>query len=208
MTVRDDYPALTTLADACADRVDEACPEAVRAWREVARLRDDLIRSRLEAKRFMADCAAWMNGVADIVEPWGFDRQAACGPSDLLPGLTTLAERLRDCVEARRYLYEQVVELTAKPPAPGLRDGIRERPSTWPPDSGDTVESRNLPAAPPESGDDPAGSDGSTATRGPAVGTGESPVLARHRVIPQPGSNLCVCGEWFDAEVHQVGDEP
>lgn len=57
---------------------------------------------------------------------------------------------------------------------PGLRDGIRERPSTWPPDSGDPVESRNLPAAPPEVGDDPAGSDGSTATRAPAVGTGES----------------------------------
>ncbi len=28
-------------------------------------------------------------------------------------------------------------------------------------------------------------------------------MLARHRVIPQAGSNLCVCGEWFDAEVHQ-----
>lgn len=36
---------------------------------------------------------AWMNGVADVVEPLGYDRQAACGPADLLPGLLTLAER-------------------------------------------------------------------------------------------------------------------
>lgn len=232
MSVKDDYPAITILADACADKADDGVPEAVRAWREVARLRqwkDEVMavlaewdnvhyecagasahigRSkaenvRRELRRLRGQCEVWMNGVADIVEPWGYDRRAASGPADLLPGLTSLAERLRECVEARRYLYEQVVEITAKSPAPGLRDGIRERQSTWPPDSGDTVESRNLPSAPPEVGDHPASSDGSTATRGPAVGTGESPVLARHRVIPQAGSNLCVCGEWFDAEVHQ-----
>jgi hypothetical protein len=49
---------------------------------------------------------------------------------------------------------------------------------TWATDSGDPVESRNLPAAPPEVGDDPAGSDGSTATPTPAVGTGESATSA------------------------------
>ena len=78
---------------------------------------------------------------------------------------------------ALRYIGDAVVylaDIISSTSGPGLRDGIRERPSTWPSDSGDTVESRNLPAAPPEVGDDPAGSDGSTATRGPAVGTGES----------------------------------
>lgn len=66
-------------------------------------------------------CDAWMNGVADVVEPLGYDRQAACGPSDLLPGLTELrnhsmenARRLAECVEARSYLYEQVVDLSAR----------------------------------------------------------------------------------------------
>jgi hypothetical protein len=34
----------------------------------------------------------WMNAVADVVEPYGFDREAACGPADLLPGLRWLAE--------------------------------------------------------------------------------------------------------------------
>lgn len=59
--------------------------------------------------------AAWMNGVADVVEPLGYDRHAACGPADLLPGLTDLrvhdmemTRRLAECVEARRYLYERV----------------------------------------------------------------------------------------------------
>ena len=185
MTVQDDYPAITILADAVAGKADDSVPEAVRAWREVARLRQwkeeamvvlaewdkvhyevagasaHIGRSkaenvRRELLRLRGQCEVWMNGVADIVEPWGYDRRAASGPADLLPGLTSITERLRECVEARRYLYEQVVEITAKPPAPGLRDGIRERPSTWPPDSGDTVENRNLPAAPPEVGDDPA----------------------------------------------------
>jgi hypothetical protein len=41
-----------------------------------------------------AENAAWMNGVADVVEPFGFDRESACGPADLLPGLTTLVEQL------------------------------------------------------------------------------------------------------------------
>lgn len=61
-----------------------------------------------EVQHLRSQNAAWMNGVADIVEPWGYDRQAASGPADLLPGLTSIAERLRECVEARRYLYERV----------------------------------------------------------------------------------------------------
>lgn len=67
------------------------------------------------------ECDAWMNGVADVVEPLGYDRHAACGPSDLLPGLTDLrkhgmecARRLAECVEARSYLYEQVVEMSSR----------------------------------------------------------------------------------------------
>lgn len=43
--------------------------------------------------RLADECKAWMNGVADAVEPLGYDRVAACGPSDLLPGLTTLLEK-------------------------------------------------------------------------------------------------------------------
>lgn len=44
-----------------------------------------------EIDRLRAENAAWMNGVADAVEPLGFDRHAACGPADLLPGLGMLA---------------------------------------------------------------------------------------------------------------------
>jgi len=47
-----------------------------------------------------AERDAWMNGVADIVEPLGFDREAACGPADLLPGLRFLVEE-RDEARAR-----------------------------------------------------------------------------------------------------------
>lgn len=51
-----------------------------------------------ELLRLRRENAVWMNGVADAVEPLGFDREAACGPADLLPGLLLLAdqvERLR-----------------------------------------------------------------------------------------------------------------
>jgi len=41
-------------------------------------------------QRLRSENEAWMNGVADVVEPLGYDRHAACGPSDLLPGLTEL----------------------------------------------------------------------------------------------------------------------
>lgn len=45
-----------------------------------------------EIDRLRATCQAWMNGVADVVEPFGFDRHAASGPADLLPGLATLTD--------------------------------------------------------------------------------------------------------------------
>lgn len=106
--IRTDYPAITILADACVDKADDGVPEAVRAWREVGRLRHEVDCLREE-------CKAWMNGVADVVELLGYDRHAACGPADLLPGLTELREhgaemarRLRECVEARAYLNKRV----------------------------------------------------------------------------------------------------
>lgn len=53
----------------------------------------ELERLRQECVRLRQQCSAWMNGVADAVEPLGYDREAACGPADLLPGLVTLVER-------------------------------------------------------------------------------------------------------------------
>lgn len=47
-----------------------------------------------ELLRLRRENAVWMNGVADAVEPLGFDREAACGPADLLPGLLLLADQL------------------------------------------------------------------------------------------------------------------
>lgn len=143
VTIRDDYPAITILADATRDKADDSVPEAVRAWREVGRLRHEVERLRQwkaeatavldgwegvwmiagqpgrlgaskaqavahEVQRLRSACDAWMNGVADVVEGFGYDRQAACGPADLLPGLTDLrnhdmemTRRLAECVEAR-----------------------------------------------------------------------------------------------------------
>lgn len=43
---------------------------------------------------------AWMNGVADFVEPLGFDRYASCGPADLLPGLELMRERIVSFIRA------------------------------------------------------------------------------------------------------------
>lgn len=80
MSARDDYPAVATLADAAIGRGHQ--PEAVRMLYEIERLRDT--------------DRAWMNGVADAVEPFGYNREAACGPADLLPGLATLTERLAE----------------------------------------------------------------------------------------------------------------
>ncbi len=53
-----------------------------------------------------AECYAWMNGVADFVEPLGFNREAACGPADLLPGLGFMRDRIVDLLNALDYRAE------------------------------------------------------------------------------------------------------
>lgn len=184
MSVADDYPAVAILHDAwmSKDRTGETPPQAVQMFQEIEQLR----RWKAEATevmgdweavywmtgvsslgRSLADCvgreiqrlrsenAAWMNGVADVVEPFGFDRQAASGPADLLPGLQWL-------VSARQSLSEQVHELETR---------LERHPAT-------------------------------TGCRAPVEGVISR--THRHRLIPQGGANVCVCGEWFDAEVHQV----
>ena len=94
MSMRDDYPGLTVLVDAAEDR--DKLPEALRCYLELAALRSIEGRAVKLAERLQQECDAWMNGVADVVEPLGYDRQAASGPSDLLPGLSTLMERARE----------------------------------------------------------------------------------------------------------------
>lgn len=140
MTVQDDYPAITILADACADKADDGVPEAVRAWREVARLRQwkdeatavlaewdkvhyecagasaHLGRTkaenvRRELLRLRGQCEVWMNGVADIVEPWGYDRRAASGPADA--AATVRVQPLRGL--ARPHRMSWVVRAHARP---------------------------------------------------------------------------------------------
>ena len=122
--VKDDYPAITILADACAGNADDSVPEAVRAWREVARLRqwkaeaEEVLAAwegvwmiagqpwrrgetqaqavAREVQRLRSEVAAWMNGVADVVEPLGYDRGAACG----LQGLKAEAARAGKALRA------------------------------------------------------------------------------------------------------------
>lgn len=61
----------------------------------------------LEAER-----DAWMNGVAEAVEPLGFDREAACGPADLLPGLRWLVEARAERDRLREAINDAASELT------------------------------------------------------------------------------------------------
>lgn len=151
MTVQDDYPAITILADACAGQAEDGVPEAVRAWREVARLRqwkaeaDEVLAAwegvwmiagqpwrrgetqaqavAREVQRLRSEVDAWMNGVADVVEPLGYDRHAACGPADLLPGLETLVQEWSEGKRHARHLLRGVQ--TAAAP-----DGNDRRPCT------------------------------------------------------------------------------
>jgi hypothetical protein len=73
MSAQHGYPQLAGLVSFGVGPLHE---EAKSALKEIDRLR--------------ADNEAWMNGVADAVEPLGYNREAACGPSDLLPGLQDL----------------------------------------------------------------------------------------------------------------------
>jgi hypothetical protein len=160
---------------------EAGCPGPL-GFSKIAAVAGVLERLQVENRQLQRENRAWMNGVADVVEPLGYDREAACGPSDLLPGLQDLtdqfpaieqARRLSECVEARSYLYEQVVALSAQ-----------------------LDEMKRIAEPDPQ----------------PQRPTGKSPASStmrmRHRVIPQQGSKLCVCGEWFDADVHQFPDPP
>lgn len=78
--------------------VDRSVELLWHASRVSPHLRDAVLDVERELLRLRRENAVWMNGVADAVEPLGFDREAACGPADLLPGLLLLAdqvERLR-----------------------------------------------------------------------------------------------------------------
>ena len=91
------------------------------------------------ARRLLAENEAWMNGVADVVEPLGFDREAACGPADLLPGLRSLQaevellrEALAEAVPVLDYVsrgrgYVDVTkypDATARMALPLVRDAL------------------------------------------------------------------------------------
>ena len=186
MSMKDDYPAIAILADACADKADDSVPEAVRAWREIGRLRyvseelmsqaeswtielERLRRWKAEAsvvldgwegvwmiagqpgrlgaskaqavaheiERLREQNAAWMNGVADVVEGFGYDRQAACGPADLLSGLTDLrnhdmemTRRLAECVEARSAMQRDRLAAQSLRQAVHAPDGNDRRQCT------------------------------------------------------------------------------
>lgn len=55
-----------------------------------ALLRAELKACRAHIEQGRAENRSWMNGVADVVESYGYNREAACGPADLLPGLADL----------------------------------------------------------------------------------------------------------------------
>jgi hypothetical protein len=103
---------------------EAGCPGPL-GFSKIANVAGVLERLQIENRELRRENRAWMNGVADVVEPLGYDRQAASGPADLLPGLKDItdrvldvtqeqARRLSECVEARSYLYEQVVALSGQ----------------------------------------------------------------------------------------------
>lgn len=75
------------------DRFDHLCDTDTLALRDLAR--------RLDREN-----QAWMNGVADFVEPMGFDREAACGPADLLPGLRFMHDHIVNLLNALDWRAE------------------------------------------------------------------------------------------------------
>lgn len=134
MTVADDYPAVAILHDAwtARDRTGETAPQAVQMFQEIERLRqwkaeaDEVLAAwegvwmiagqpwrrgetqaqavAREVQHLRSQNAAWMNGVADAVEVFGYDRQAASGPADLLPGLETLVQEWSEGKRHARHL--------------------------------------------------------------------------------------------------------
>lgn len=77
----DDYARLYAQAEDIKEQYRDCASELAAARRHLAHLQEA--------------CDAWMNGVADVVEPLGFDRHAASGPADLLPGLVDLVATWR-----------------------------------------------------------------------------------------------------------------
>lgn len=76
-------------------------------WRHLA------AEARSERDAAQAEAKVWMNAVADAVEPLGFDRTAACGPADLIPGLRWLVEneaKARAERDAEAALADQLAE--------------------------------------------------------------------------------------------------
>lgn len=85
--LRSSYDHLVSMAAAQHQQVVEALEAVKEDYRDCA---SELAAERRHHAHLQEMCDAWMNGVADVVEPLGFDRHAACGPADLLPGLLDL----------------------------------------------------------------------------------------------------------------------
>ena len=96
--------------------VDRSVELLWHASRVSPHLRDAVLDVERELLRLRRENAVWMNGVADAVEPLGFDREAACGPADLLPGLLLLVDqagrhgRAVGHAEGLRALMERRIE--------------------------------------------------------------------------------------------------
>lgn len=86
MTARDDFYDAAAAADMLEDEGHRHLAKNIR------KALDLIDAQQATIARLTRECKAWMNGVADAVEPLGYDRAAACGPSDLLPGLDTLTK--------------------------------------------------------------------------------------------------------------------
>jgi len=84
--------------------VDRSVELLWHASRVSPHLRDAVLDVERELLRLRRENAVWMNGVADAVEPLGFDREAACGPADLLPGLLLLVDQVNR-LQAERVAF-------------------------------------------------------------------------------------------------------
>lgn len=116
---------------------------------------------------------AWFLPSHGLLSKWGFvaDRFA-----EAVADRAFVKSSLDGVRVHRRHIRSAVLdEITQFDDGAGPESWLPGAPVPCPTDSGDPVKGRDLPAAPPEVGDDPAGSGGSTATLGAAVGTGESP---------------------------------
>ena len=92
---------------------EAGCPGPL-GFSKISAVAGVLERLQVENRELQRQNRAWMNGVADVVEPLGYDRDAACGPSDLLPGLTDLRNHdmettraLEEHLETARYQAER-----------------------------------------------------------------------------------------------------